>query len=134
MGYKRKITIINSTRPVNDNVNDKLQWLCNSLGLFGTRDRDKSCYRMFVILLRGLKRKKEFTSDEIAQRVGLTRGTVVHHLHKLMDSGLVVSRDGKYILRVENLSDLIDELERDILKTITKLKGVAEELDDKLSL
>ena len=72
--------------------------------------------------------------DEIAEKVHLSRGTVVHHLHKLIGSGLVVSRAQKYSLRFENLSELMDEIERDLLRTMVKLKRSAEEIDKRLEL
>ncbi|MBN1503007.1 ArsR family transcriptional regulator [Candidatus Woesearchaeota archaeon] len=130
----RKIVIINSSKPSDDNINQELQWFCNSLGLFGTRDKDKSCFRLFIILLKSLKSGDELTSDQIAARVGLSRGTVVHHLHKLIGSGLVVSRQNTYSLKVDNLKELVDEVERDINRTMRKLKDVAEGLDDRLDL
>lgn len=134
MAYSRKITIIQSKKPIEDNVNQELQWFGTSLGLFGTRDKDKSCYRMFVVMLRGLHYDQGYTSDEIADRVGLSRGTVVHHLHKLMKSGIVISSAGRYHIKVESLTELVDEVERDILRTLKQLRKIAEVLDDKLDL
>jgi len=65
-----------------DNVNEELRWLGNSLGLFGLRDRDSSCFRIFITLLRQTKRNEVVSSDKIAERLSLSRGTVVHHLNK----------------------------------------------------
>src|SRR3990170_6061551 len=111
-----KITIFKTRRPAADNVNEELQWVCDSLGIFGDRDKDKSCFRMFIFLLRSLHHADGMTSDELSEKVGLSRGTVVHHLHKLMGSGLVVSQRNRYMLRVNNLTSLIDEVERDIIR------------------
>ena len=126
-----KIIINKSRKPQLENVNEELQWFCDSLGLFGNRDRDKSCFRMFVILLRSMN---GLSSDEISEKVGLSRGTVVHHLHKLIGSGLVVQHRSKYVLRVHNLRSLIEEIERDIMRTMNDLRDVAENIDDRLEL
>ncbi len=133
MARKTKITIKRTFKPRESNLNEELQWVCDCLGLFGNRDRDKSRFRMFVVLLKTVNRDG-LTSDQISEKVGLSRGTVVHHLHSLMNSGLVVNERNRYMLRVNNLSSLIDEVERDLLRTMNDLKEVADEIDKRLDI
>ena len=129
-----KITIIDTRKPVSENINLKLQWLGSSLGLFGLRDKDKSCFRIFIELLKAAKIGHPYSSDELAANLKLTRGTVVHHLNKLIRAGIVITEKNKYILRVNNLSELIEELEEDIMRSCARLKDVAKEIDQKLGL
>ncbi len=131
---KTKITIHRSRKPSGKNINQDLQWFCDSLGLFGKRDKDKSCYRMFIVLLKSLHNTEGLSSDEISEKVGLSRGTVVHHLHYLIGSGLVIRRNKKYMLKVDNLSSLVEEVERDLISTMNNLKEVAKKLDKRLEL
>ncbi|MEM2131371.1 MAG: winged helix-turn-helix domain-containing protein [Candidatus Woesearchaeota archaeon] len=131
---KNKITIYKSKKPQDNNLNEDLQWLCDSLGLFGERDKDKSCFRMFVVLLKATPISEGLTSDEISEQVGLSRGTVVHHLHKLIGSGLVVYDGKKYMLRVNKMTNLIEELERDIFRTMEEIKESAKKIDERLKL
>ena len=106
-----------------------------SLGLFSKRDKDKSCFRIFIALVRDLKTEhKGMTSDELATSLHLTRGTVIHHLNKLMQSGIVTSENNKYALRVERLSELVDLVEKDIHETLTQLRTVATDIDKQLRL
>tara|TARA_Y100000310_G_C20698749_1_gene827737 strand:- start:3676 stop:4086 length:411 start_codon:yes stop_codon:yes gene_type:complete len=130
----QRITIIKSNRPVVHDINEQLQWLGSSLGLFNLRDKDKSCFRIFIELLKSAKKKISLSSDELASKLSLSRGTVVHHLNKLMQAGIVVHDQGKYILRVENLEVLIDELQKDIKRTTEDLKDIAKEIDKVLGL
>ena len=132
--YQTKITIINIRKPAPDNVNQELQWLGSSLGLFNLRDKDKSCFRVFIELLKAAKLKRPFSSDELAYRLNLTRGTVIHHINRLMESGLVVHEANRYMLRVNKLSELIDEVEEDVVRTCKSLKQIAEKIDDRLGL
>ena len=134
MATIRRITIQYQRTPKEKGLNEELQWFCDSLGLFGSRDKDKSCFRMFIILLRSLRNTEGLTSDELSEKVGLSRGTVVHHLHKLMGSGLVIQDKSKYMLRVEDLKTLVDEVERDLMQTMEKLRDVAENIDKRLEL
>lgn len=121
-------------KPVQKNVNQELQWLGSSLGLFNLRDKDKSCFRVFIELIKNAKLGKPLSSDEIAYSLGLSRGTVVHHLNKLLDSGIVVEAERGYILRVSNLRDLINEVEKDLERTLDELREMAEEIDKSLGL
>ena len=131
---RQKITIINIRKPTARDLNRELQWFGNALGLFSERDKDKSCFRLFIELLKGAKYDKSYTSDELAFNLRLTRGTVVHHLNKLMEAGIVVHDRNRYALRVNNLEILMDEIKKDINRTCDDLKIVAKEIDDMLGL
>jgi len=128
----QKITIIRIKRPQRKDVNTELQWLGASLGLFNLRDKDRSCYRIFVELLRSAKKGEGRTSDELAYMYGLSRGTIVHHLNKLMDSGIVINQRNHYQLKRDALNSLIVELEKDVNKTLTEIKTIAKELDEQI--
>ena len=135
MAYiRQRITIVNIRKPAEHNVNQELQWLGSSLGLFNLRDKDKSCFRIFIELLKSAKQKHSLTSDDMAIKLSLSRGTIIHHVNKLMESGFVVHEGNTYILRVDNLKSLIDEIEKDIKRTCDDLKDIAEEIDERLGL
>ncbi len=124
----KEITIRNRKKPLFNNINDELQWFSDALGMFNERDKEKSCFRIFITLLKN----KKLTSDEIAEQANLSRGTVIHHINRLMDSGVVVHEKNAYNLRVNRLSNLIDEIENDFEEYFEKMKKVARELDEKL--
>jgi predicted transcriptional regulator len=128
----QKITVIHTSRPPSSNINDQLQWFGGSLGLFNLRDKDKSCFRIFIELIKAAQKNSSISSDELAEHLSLTRGTVVHHLNKLMESGIVVHKANHYTLRTERLGHLVDEVERDLLRMLESLKKVAADIDTKL--
>ncbi|MBI3034447.1 ArsR family transcriptional regulator [Candidatus Woesearchaeota archaeon] len=135
MIVNQRITIIRTTRLVRENsVNEEIRWLCNSLGLFSLRDKDSSCYRVFIELLKNSKAHKPLSSDEIAYSLSLSRGTVMHHMNRLMDTGLVITDRNKYMLRVENLEVLVNELERDVSRAFQDIKAIAKKIDRELGL
>ena len=129
-----KITIIHSRKPNKLSINQKLQWFANSLGLFNLRDKDNSMFRIFIELIKSAKVDRNISSDELALKLNLTRGTVVHHLHKLIESGLVISQKNRYYLRVNSLTELVDEVEKDVNRTLSDLRKVADDLDGQLGL
>lgn len=131
---QQRITIINSVKPVKKNLNEELKWFGASLGLFNLRDKDKSCFRLFIELLKNAKEGCLASSDELAYKTSLSRGTVVHHLNRLMESGIVAKEGKKYILRVPNLEILIDELKQDVERACSNLKEIAKHIDKFLGL
>jgi predicted transcriptional regulator len=129
----QRITIINIRKPQERNINQELQWIGTSLGLFNLRDKDKSQFRVFLEFLKSAKTRTALTSDEVAEKLNLSRGTVVHHINKLMEAGLVMHEANRYMLRVNNLSELISELEKDIKRTMEDLREIARSIDSRLS-
>ena len=129
----KRVTVVKINKPERE-LNQELQWFGSSLGLFNLRDKDKSCFRIFIELIKAAKQRQPLSSDEIAFKLDLTRGTVVHHLNKLMESGLVVTNSKRYMLRVENLSSLVEELQRDIHRACEDLMEVALNIDNSMGL
>ena len=129
-----KITLIRKQPSTTTNVNELLLKFGESLGLFSSRDKDKSCYRIFIILIKALKVNLELTSDEISSRAGLTRGTVIHHLNHLMDAGIVTSTRSKYFLNVKNLKDLVEQTRKNVNSVFDDINKMAEKIDGLLDL
>ncbi len=129
----QRITIVSARKP-RRNLNDELQWFGNSLGLFSLRDKDRSCFRLFIELLKAAKAHQALSSDALSVKLKLTRGTTVHHLNKLMETGIVLKEGNRYILRVDNLEFLIDELKKDYERMFSDLQKVAKEIDGFLGL
>ncbi len=118
--------------PAMSTLNEELQFFGSSIGLFNLRDKDKSSFRIFIELLKAAKVNHPLSSDELAFHLGLTRATVVHHLNKMMESGLVVSNENKYVLRNASLAGLLDELEADYSRATKELKKIAIKIEEDL--
>lgn len=125
-----RIDIVRLRKPQQDaEANELLQWFGRSLGMFGLRDRDKSCFRLFIELLKSGRGDKALSSDELAYRLRLSRGTVVHHLTRLMDSGIVIKSGNSYLLREHSLVTLVEEIREDMERACDDLRAVAELID-----
>ena len=129
-----RLVLVKIRKPPENVINEDIQWFCQTLGLFGLRDRNSSCFRVFIELLKASKGNYPLSSDEIAYKLDLSRGTVVHHLTKLIESGLVSIEDGKYILRVSNLQEVVAEIEKDTKRVFENLKEIARDIDEDLGL
>lgn len=118
--------------PHTTDVNVELQWLGAVLGLFNERDKDSSCFRIFISLVRAAHMQQVLSSDTIAFHCGLSRGTVVHHLRKLQDAGLVMGDKAGYRLVKKSMHDSIDQLEQNLHAMIKLMRAVAKNIDAKL--
>jgi predicted transcriptional regulator len=121
-----RITIIKTSKPDIQNINDLLQWFGGSLGLFNLRDKDRSCFRVFIVLLKAGKQSKGLSSEEIADLTVLSRGTIVYHLNKLIEAGLVREQSKKYYLEAENLQKLIAKLRMDMNQAFDTLSDIGK--------
>jgi predicted transcriptional regulator len=109
-----RVTIVRQDSMGDQTINNLLLLLGQSLGLFGHRDKDKSCYRIFIILVRALQAKVQLTSDDLANQTGLSRGTVIHHLNRMMDAGIVTNFRNKYFINYASLEDLVEDLRKGV--------------------
>lgn len=134
MIIEKKIIILKTKKPIEGTINEELKWLGHSLGLFGDRDRDKSCFRLFIELLKASKFGVSLSSDELAEQSNLSRGTVVHHLNRLMETGIVVPYRKKYVLRETHLENLMEDLRKDMENLFNEMKKTAKEIDDMLEI
>lgn len=129
-----RITIIKTSEPSNKSVNELLQWFGGTLGLFNLRDKDRSCFRIFISLLKNVKNRKGLSSDDLAEMSSLSRGTVVYHLNKLMEVGIVVEANNKYFLKYDTLEEISESIRSDVNDAFDSLSYIGRNLDEQLKL
>ena len=113
---------------------DDLKWICKSLGFLEPRDKKKTAFRIFRALVKAARENRGLTSDELAAELLLTRGTMVHHLNKMIKSGLVIYHEGAYKLRGRSIKSTIKEIQRDINRIFENLFKIAESIDQAYGL
>ena len=130
----KEINLIKIKKPTGDNPNRHIIWLCESLGLIGKRDKERNCFKIFSEMVKASKEKKYLTSEQISKTLKISRSNVIHYLHKLIDSGLIIKIGNKYELREDNLTLLINEVEKDVKLIFEDLGRVALEVDKGLGI
>jgi len=115
-------------------VKQDIEWICRSFGFLESRDKEKTAARIFNELLEATKKGAGLSSDELAEKLKLSRGTMVHHLNKLMKSGLVIHHQGRYKLRAFSLQRTVEEVKRDIIRIFENISQVAKSIDENLGL
>lgn len=111
-----------------------LEWFCRTFGFLESRDKQKTAHHIFKALLESAVQNNGLTSDELAERLNLTRGTMIHHLNKMMKSGLVIFHEGKFKLRERSLKNTVEEIHRDINRLFENIIDVSKNIDGSLGL
>jgi len=119
-----RITLVKQKKRPHDSPDELLNYLLSSLG-FG---RKLHIYR--EILLKML-REGAMSSGELARGVA-KRTTVIYHVGRLMDAGILIKRGNQYELRGRNLQELLEHIERDVMELLQELRDVARRIDESL--
>lgn len=127
-----RITLLRIRRTQSSDVNHDLQWIGNSLGLFGLRDKDSSCFRIFITLVKRSHKSEPLSSDDIAHATDLSRATALHHLEKLVEAGLVLKEKDGYIMRESTLARVVKQMQHDVNQIFSEIEEVAKEIDNKM--
>ena len=116
-------------KPVRRDLEDELDWICQSFGFFEPIDKEKTAATIFKLLVRAAETGKPLTSSDIAGLINMSRGSVINHLNNLIQSGLVVKGGRYYFPRSRSIYRLIKEVEDDILSTLQRMEKTAHEID-----
>ena len=111
-----------------------VEWVAHSLGFVTRRDQDKTAFRILNALIQAAGEGKGMTSEELSEVVEPTVGSVIYHLKKLMNSGLIVKFDSTYELRGMNLKNTIEEIKKEINMTLESIMDIAGEIDEEIGL
>jgi predicted transcriptional regulator len=120
--------------PLKSDIDSDIEWICRCFGFLEPRDRMKTASRIFAALVEVPAEKGGVSSDELAERVGVSRAAVVHHLNRMTGSGLVVRREGVYHLRAQNLENTVIEVQRDVARVFENLRRIAREIDQSMNM
>ena len=130
----KQFTIRKLREPVEKQLDKDIEWVCNSLGFVGSRDQDKTAYKILKALIKSAKEGKGLTSEELTKKVEPTIGSVIYHLKKLIKAGLVIKIESAYELRMKSLMSTIEEIEKEVTLALADIKDIALDVDNKIGL
>ena len=124
-----KVVIRRVEKPRNSDFEHQLAWICSSLGFFEPIDKDKNAAAIFKALVIATERGEALSSTTLAERIGMSRGSTINHLNKLLSSGLIEKHGKYYSARSNSMQRTIEEVEEDIDRIFLQLKKSAKEID-----
>tara|TARA_Y100000034_G_C6684735_1_gene301160 strand:- start:61 stop:438 length:378 start_codon:yes stop_codon:yes gene_type:complete len=118
----------------NPKITIDIQILSQNIGLFNDRDKEKSCYRIFIELIKAKKDQRLLNSQELADKSHLSRATVLHHIEKLISSGIVQEYNHKFTLKEKNLTSTLLSLQKQMNDMYESTLELSKKLDQELGI
>jgi len=127
-----KVVIRKVERPFNDNFENQLAWICSSLGFFEPIDKDKNAAAVLKEIVLATEKGEALSSTALAERIGMSRGSVINHLNNLMRAGLIEKNGRFYAARSRSMQRTIEEIQDDVERIFSQLRKSAAEIDKQI--
>ncbi len=124
-----KIVIRAVDRPAYKNPDEFIRWLCEALGLSNPNEKGSIEAEILKRFIVAAASNTGISSSQIALEPKVARSTVIYHLNRFIDSGLLVKKGRLYYLRAQELSTAIEEIEYDINREMMRILDAAREFD-----
>ena len=121
-------------KPPTAKIEKDIEWICRSFGFLESRDKNRTAYLIFRSIIEAATKDQGVSTDKLAQDLKLSRGTMVHHINKMIKSGLVIYHEGQYKLRGRSLKSTIIEIQKDVHRFFSDVYYVVESIDKKMGL
>jgi len=129
----RSVHVKKVRSPAPGNIEDDIDYICKSFGYFTLRDKQGSAGRIFRLLVREACGDNDgLCSDDLAEKLELSRGAIIHHLNNFIKSGLIIKENNTYRLRSHSLQKSIEEIKIDIDRIFNEMIKISKEIDEKL--
>ena len=129
----RMVLVKKVRSPPPGSLDEDIDYICRSFGFFSLRDKQESAGKIFRLLVKECcGDERGLSSDDIAKKLSLSRGAIVHHLNNFILTGLVSKEQNMYRIRSASLQKCMDEIKDDIDRIFKQMFKIAIEIDEKL--
>lgn len=116
-------------RPDFNKPEEMLKWFCDVFGLSSADNLDSIEGQILKNFAEAAYNNEGLASSELKLDTNLARSTVIYHLNRFIDAGLLVKRGRKYYLRASEMSKAIEEIEYDINREMQRMRDTAKQFD-----
>ena len=124
-----KIVIQPAERPSTNAPQEIIKWICVELGLSNGTENDTASEKLLEELAEAASDRRGLTSSELKINKEMARSTVIYHLNRLIEAGLVVKKGRYYYLRTTQLAKTLEEINYDIEREMKRMIETAREFD-----
>lgn len=124
-----KIEIRVIEKPDESDPEKMLRWFVVALGLSGDEKNsiEEQILKDFAVAAR--EGEEGLSSSELSFDKDVARSTVIYHLNRFIEAGIIVKKGRKYHLRATEMSKVIEELEYDIDREMQRMLDMAKKFD-----
>ncbi len=116
-------------RPNSNNPDQIIKWFCEVFGLAGEDEENPIGEQILKNFVQAAQRDSGLSSSELKLDTDLARSTVIYHLNRFIDAGLLVKKGRKYFLRASEMQKAIEEIEYDVSREMQRMMDTAKEFD-----
>ncbi len=112
---------------------DELERLCRSMQLVTHRDMDGTATTVLRAILEETP-DQPVGSSELAARTRINRVTIIHHLNRLEQVGLVEHTEHKYRLSISGFGEMVRKIRVDTERMLNEAEQLAGQIDKEYAL
>jgi hypothetical protein len=116
-------------RPDSNDPEQIIKWFCEVFGLTSGEDKNPIEEQILRSFVDAAQRDSGLSSSELKLDTDLARSTVIYHLNRFIDAGLLVKRGRKYHLRASEMQKAIEEIEYDVGREMQRMMDTAKQFD-----
>lgn len=106
-----------------------IRWFCNVFGLSSVDAENPVEEQILKSFVEAAREGKGMSSSELELERKIARTTVIYHLNRFIDAGLVVKKGRKYYLRASEMERAIQEIGYDLEREMKRLLDTARQFD-----
>ncbi len=116
-------------RPDSESQEKILKWFCEVFGLSTEGSPDSLEEQILGNFAKAAYKNEGLSSSELRLNTDLARSTVIYHLNRFIDAGLLVKKGRKYYLRASEMQKAIEEIQYDMEREMQRMLDTAREFD-----
>jgi predicted transcriptional regulator len=116
-------------RPDSEDPEEMIRWFCHVFGLAGNDEENSLSEQILRAFIDAAYRDMGLSSSELHLDTELARSTVIYHLNRFIEAGLLVKKGRRYYLRASEMEKAIKEIEYDINREMQRMLDTAKRFD-----
>lgn len=127
----KKFTIKQIDRPDYNDPKALLRWFCLMFGLEEEKSKKNNdiVEQILINFIYAAREGRGLTSSEIKMKPALPRSTLIYHLNRFVDAGMITREGHVYKLRAPDMVKLTEELNYDVDREFRRMLDAAKEFD-----
>ncbi len=132
MASIERIVIKSISKPQKEDIDHLSMWFCEVFDL-GNREDEIEPGILKVMIIRS-NSGKGVTSKELNKELDIPRSTVIYHLNRFIDVGLIIRKGRQYYLRSDDLASTIEDIQAEMFREFNRVIDFAQRMDNILEV
>jgi Bacterial regulatory protein, arsR family. len=124
------ITIRSVEKPDYNDPKALLKWFCTTFGLIESSEgKDSAEEQILVRFIYAARQNRNLSVSDLKISQKMPRSTLIYHLNRLVDAGIISKKGHTYKLRANDISRVVEEINYDVSREFMRILDTAKELD-----